>query len=394
MSSHHTPISFVLWALALLSLPACHTTTLPPIGSQSESNTQRQTDEVRVWTQTQQAQRQIDSSGYLYPNIPLQEYINTISQRLIPPEHLKGRLAFQVRVLKNPLLNAFAYPHGAIYIHTGLLARMENEAQLAILLAHEMTHSTHRHALQSLRNLKTTRAIISSISLVGSPIGLSGLVGKLGNIGGMAAVTGYSRKFEDEADREGFALLVKAGYDPNEAPKLFQHLKTEIEQNNSKEPFFFGTHPRIQERINSFEDMVNESEELKGGIKNTEIFTEHIMPLLLDNAKLDLDSGRYQSAKNGLERYLEHHPTDSHAYYLLGELFRQRQGEQDWELAIAAYKQAVMYDPRSADPHKRLGVLYLKKKQHQQAKSELQRYLALSPNAKDKQFILQYLSNI
>ena len=55
----------------------------------------------------------------------------------------------KIVVIKDPYLNAFAFPNGVIYIHTGMLARMDNEAQLAALLAHEMSHCIHRHTLRA-----------------------------------------------------------------------------------------------------------------------------------------------------------------------------------------------------------------------------------------------------
>ena len=386
--------SWILCTLLFITLPGCPKTVLPPIGSQVESSTQLQEDEVRIWAQTREAQRRLDASGYLYENTGLHEYINAVSHKLIPPETLEKRLAFHIQVIKNPLLNAFAYPHGAIYIHTGLLARMENEAQLATLLAHEMTHATHRHTIQSLRNLKTTAAVVSSISLVGFPVGLSGLVNLLGSVGGMAAVTGYSRSLEEEADREGFARMVKAGYDAYEAPKLFYHLKRELEQEDSEEPFFFGTHPRVQERIDSFEDMLTEPEIPQDGVREEEVFMEQIMPLLLDNVELDLISGRYASAKNGIDRYLERNSNAPKAWYFLGEIYRQRDQRQDKNLARKAYQQAISIDPSFPDPHKQLGVLYMKMGHHQKAKTELEHYLTLAPNAEDKPFIKQYLSEM
>ena len=66
-------------------------------------------------------------------------------------------------ITKNAYLNAFAYPNGMIYIHTGLLARMDSEDQLAAVLAHELTHCTQRHALKAFRMCKDQPAILTAV---------------------------------------------------------------------------------------------------------------------------------------------------------------------------------------------------------------------------------------
>src|SRR4030067_1130229 len=96
------------------------------------------------------------------------------------------------------------------------LQEWTTEAQLATLLAHEMTHATHRHAIKQFRDARNKTAFLAVITA-----GTSGLAAPLGALGTLAAITGYSREQEAEADREGFKLMVKAGYDPGEAPKLF-----------------------------------------------------------------------------------------------------------------------------------------------------------------------------
>ena len=74
-----------------------------------------------------------------------------MAYRLLPPGTLDAGVSPSIHVLINPSLNAFAYPTGAIYVHSGLLARLENEAQLATVLAHEIAHIVHRHAIRHLR---------------------------------------------------------------------------------------------------------------------------------------------------------------------------------------------------------------------------------------------------
>src|SRR6185503_18707656 len=87
----------------------------------------------------------------------LEAYLDRVADRLSPPGPATGPEApspihYRVRVIADPSLNAFAYPHGSIYLHSGLLARLDGEDELATVLGHEMTHVDGRHMLRRNRS--------------------------------------------------------------------------------------------------------------------------------------------------------------------------------------------------------------------------------------------------
>jgi len=92
-------------------------------------------DEKMLWRRVQKEQETINGSGLLYQDVELENYLNRIAKKLQKYTDSPD-IYFQIKVLKDPNLNAFAFPNGVIYVHTGILARMDNEAQLAALLAH------------------------------------------------------------------------------------------------------------------------------------------------------------------------------------------------------------------------------------------------------------------
>jgi len=369
---------------------SCATTQLPPVGEMDALQLQK--DEKRIWNRSGEEQRRLNSSSYIYEDPVLSAYVNEVAQNLIPQDIRGKGLSFQVRVIRNPLLNAFAYPNGAIYVHTGLISKMENEAQLAALLGHEMSHVTHRHAIENYRSVKNTTAVLATIQMASVPFGAYGsLANALGTLGAMASVTGYSRELETEADNVGLVLLINAGYDPKEAPKLFEHLKRDVEQQEKKEPFFFGTHPRLQERINNYTRLIKTKYPDATGMKNTQRFTNIISPLILDNAMMDLSMGRFSSAEDGIERFLEIDPQNSRAHFYMGELYRQRNDEADREKALNEYSLSIQYDPSNPAPHKGLGLIYYKLERYREAKAEFEKYLILFPDADDAAYIEQYI---
>ncbi|SEM65383.1 Tetratricopeptide repeat-containing protein [Syntrophus gentianae] len=376
--------------IALFLLVGCETTSVMPIRGGSSSFFQIESDERRLWNRSEEEQKKLERSDLLYRDEELVLYVNDIAKRLYPAD-VHQQVAFRVVILKNPLLNAFSYPNGVVYVHSGMIARMENEAELATLLAHEMTHVTHRHALQQMRDLKNKAAFMATFNVITSAAGAWGSIASLlGQVGALAAVQGYSRELETEADTEGFGLVVAAQYDPAETGKLFLRLKEDVEERKIDEPFFFGSHPRLQERIENYEKLQT-LHPGKGGMKNEEIFSQKTFALLLIDADQNISAGNYKIAQREAEKYLSRNPDDAHVHFLLGEVCRQRNEQGDVDRAMDFYRKSVGKDPAYATSYKALGLLHLKKGEKPQAKEHLQRYLILSPQAQDRAYILEYL---
>ncbi len=374
----------------IFGILACATTDLPPV--EEMQSFELQEDEKRLWNRSAEEQYRLDNCNCLYDDPVLTEYVNEVAQKLFPEDVREKGLTIEVKVIKNPLLNAFAYPNGVVYVHTGILSKMDNEAQLAALLGHEISHVTHRHTVENFRNLKNTTAVLATVQVASIPFGAYGnLASILGTVGATAAVTGYSREIEREADAAGLQLMVAAGYDPHESPKLFTHLKKDIDEQEIKEPFFFGSHPRLKERIKNYTVFIRENYPNSKGTVNEERFMSAITPMLLDNAISDLSMGRYASAKWGIERYIKRQPDNARGHFCMAEVYRQMGKEEDKDNAIEAYSRAIQCDPAYPEPHKGLGMIYFKQKRYEKSRSAFEQYLLLDPDAKDKGYIEQYI---
>lgn len=349
-------------------------------------------EEKLLWRRAKEEQQILDRSGWLYRDAELETYLNQVAARLKTFTDSPD-IFFKIKIINDPNLNAFAFPNGVIYVHTGVLARMENEAQLAALLAHEMTHCTHRHSLRVLKSLDDRPAFMAILEKSLEKVAMvQNLARILGVNGSMAAVTGYTREFEAEADRVGLDLMTKAGYDPRQALNLFEHLRKEIESEGIKEPFFFGTHPNVQQRIDTTEHwLATEYQGKDTGLINSEIFRSRLQKLVLNNARLELRIGRFYAARRSVEAYLLRNHDDANAYYLLGEIFRQQGNHNDTEKAIKQYEKAIALDPLFPAPHKAMGLMYYKEGERHLAKKFFESCLLLSPNAPDKAYIQGYL---
>lgn len=368
-----TPPAKAAAVLAIAAaLAGCAATNLSP---HTGSRLTLEEDEKRIWLQAEDGEKRLNRSGLVEESPELDSYLDGIVRKLFPDIPFE----FRLRVMRDAGMNAFALPNGAIYIHTGLLARMENEAQLAALLGHEGAHAVNRHAVKGQRELLNKSALYAAVTLGGWG----------GSLFTMASVTGYRRDMEREADAEGFRRMAAAGYDPSEAPKLFRILAQWIEDSGVKDPYFFSSHPKVKERIESFESL--SAATVGKGIVNRELFLAKTRDVVFETAGLDLNAGRYESALRGADKYLSVSVGDAKGHFLRGETFRQRNGTGDGEKAVEEYLRAISADAFFPEPYLALGLIHYKKSEKAEARKYFEKYLMLKPGAPDRSYVEGYI---
>jgi len=202
-------------------------------------------------------ERRFQNQNLFFEDRGAEEYLNDILETLAAPEENR-QFMLRVRVLRSSSLNAFASPHGTIYVCTGLLARITNEAQAAALLAHELAHVISFHAPKNLVTLKLHARLKAQQARRGPPPPVFG-VGAPGSAGGAAfapTVNGYGRMFERDADSIGLIRMAEAGYPHREFYNLFAMLGGYIAAERIDEPYFFSSHPRITERLDNYKQII------------------------------------------------------------------------------------------------------------------------------------------
>jgi Peptidase family M48 len=163
----------------------------------------------------------------LLPSQEVQDYVSRVGRSLIPAYQadLKvddpERIPFQFHVVLNDTANAFATPNGIIVVHSGLIELLENEAQLAAVLGHEIAHATHEHTWRQTQHHKKKRITIGLAGALAAAYGLHS-VSDLANLVNAAIVSGHSRSLENQSDRVGLQYIVNAGYDPRQAPAVWK----------------------------------------------------------------------------------------------------------------------------------------------------------------------------
>lgn len=370
--------------LIVLSLAACN--TVAPMQSHKQDFLEE--DEKRLWSESREKARRLDLSGARHDSKDLHEYVNDVAKRLISQGLRMPNISVSVKVLKNPYLNAFAYPHGEIYVHSGLMAAMENEAQLAALLGHEIAHFVNRHAVARLRNTETVSVSLQVLSMGAARAGLYANIVPWFNLFAMnAAVSGYSQSMEWEADNVGFEMVVSAGYDPTEAAKFFIHLERELKDRDKDQPFFFGSHPRVVERRDNYRVLAESVYAGRAGEIGADRFNDRVWPIKLETVEINIAQGRWDWGRSALEQFLASYPRNPRAHYLLGELHRLRNEPGDSEKAERAFAEALKVEDGFAPPHRGLGLLYARRGNKEPAVAALRRYLELAPAATDRAHI-------
>ena len=388
-----------LVALVLILCSSCATTDIAPIGG---SEFAPEEDEAKLWTDSATVEKALGDSDLIYEEPVAGTYVNGVAARMLP--HLEGGSAsVRVQIVRDPFLNAFALPNGVIYLHTGLLAAIENEAQLAMVLGHEITHFLHRHALRERRteeNRRTVaRGVLSVLAIAAAGVtGTANAARAFMQLGSSVAdsivtaqVNGFSRDLERDADLRGFDALVGAGYDPREAPKVFEKLKEQEGEAGVEEPFYFGDHPALDERISTCIELLEERGPVSGGEVGEEGYLAAVGKVLLVNAALDVRFRRLARARHAIERYSAAFPEDPQGPFDLGELERRFGDEHG---ALGAYARALAADETFAPAHREKGLLLHMHGDAAAACVSLKRYLELASEAADRPIIKGYVEEI
>jgi predicted Zn-dependent protease len=239
----------LIGSLLLVQLPAvAQQTSIPDFG---EGNAVSLTQEYylgRAWLMSFRRQ------APMLNDAQVQDYIEGLVYRLAATSQLRQR-RLEIVLVRNKTINAFAVPGGIVGVHSGLILKAENEAQLASVLAHELAHLSQRHFSRGLEAQKKS----SAASMAGLLGGLVLIAGGASDAG-MGAVMGgqalamdsqlrYSRLHEQEADRIGIQNQVAAGLDPGGAAGMFTVMQSDSGNYGARPPEFLLTHPLTEKRI-------------------------------------------------------------------------------------------------------------------------------------------------
>jgi predicted Zn-dependent protease len=272
-------------------------------------------------------------------------------------------------------------------VWSGLLLRMENEAQLAAILAHEIGHYLQRHSLEQLRDAKARAAFATAMI----PLGVYGLIGQLVALGGAFA---FSRDQERDADRISIQLMRATGYDTREAAKVWANLLDELKANPAGDPtqdsVLFATHPPSDERRMALQALGGNG----GGRTGEQDYRNQMACVRFGLLEDEIRRGRLDESVVLLNRLLAREPTQAQLLYFRGEAYRKRDAVGDAELAMADYQAALRHGNAPVQTHRSMAALYRAANQVDASRDAWNRYLAAAPDAPDVELIRQYLEEL
>lgn len=392
------------FALALLLAAAAQSAEIVPAYKVEKLPAAQ--DEAELWERASAHENGRRNDGTAFRNRQIEAYVESLADRMLGNsiEHLGLNIDFVL--IADPVLSAWTYPYGTIGLHTGLLVRMDNEAQFAAILAHEISHFLQRHSYREMLQAGTQSKVGKGLGFLAglalaSKTGTwdSGVMDFTADLWKNLATSGYSKENEYTADEEGLALMARAGLPIGEAIPAFEALAENAVYGAADPRKVWSSHPRLEDRIRNLDKQIGIAKRRKGYAEppapDPLVYYRGIAPALMINARLDIQERQFARAREALERYLLIHADDPEAHYLLGETHRRSNPRgPDFAECQRAYQAALALDSAFAPALEELGMTYRLQRQNAEARKAFERYLAAAPDAPDAGIIRGYLAGL
>ena len=311
----------------------------------------------------------------------LNGYLEDTGKRLAATSHRPG-MPYSFHVVNATYVNAYAFPGGSIAATRGILLNLENEAELAALLGHEIGHVNARHTAEQMSKGMLTQAVLAGISAYASykMPGYDPLISQLGMMGAGALLASYSRDNEREADALGMAYMVRSGYGTDGFIGLMDMLNTMSKHKTNSFELLFATHPMSDER---YRTAVKTAQSRFGYAKDQPVFRERYMD---HTAKLRTRKGaieamqagekemakqNYMQAERHFKNALDRASNDYAGLCLMAKCKLARKRERD---ALAYAEKAVQVYPTEAQARHLAGYAKIKLKRYAEAYEDFSTY--------------------
>ncbi len=230
-----------------------------------------------------QVAAQFEQTARLIEDPVISEYVDRVGQHIV--KHSDAKVPFHIKVVDTDEVNAFAFPGGYFYVNKGLILKAENEAELAGVMSHEISHVAARHATARMSKAQILQFASIPALFVGGYWTQMAIYNGLG-LGINLELLGVTRDSEKEADQLGIQYLWNSDYDPNAFVSFFEKLQEEEKTKPGKLGGFFRTHPYTLDRIAAAIDEQRYLPEKDNYILNTSEFDRVKARLLaIDNAQ-------------------------------------------------------------------------------------------------------------
>jgi beta-barrel assembly-enhancing protease len=371
--------------LATLAASALIAAEVPPPAPVSAGYQPSDKDERGLWMQAQEYERNLGNSSFVMRDPELNAYVRKILCRTIGESNCAD---IRVYIIRTPYFNASMAPNGVLEIWSGLLLRLQNEAQLAAVLDHEYGHYQQRHSLQLFRNARNKSGAAVWFSMFG-------LAGQLVSLGMISSVFQFSREMETQADSLSVDFMAHGHYDPRAAVAVWENLRAEMDataaarnQKSRKNQTggIFATHPPTLERVANLKSLADKLPSGDNRELGREAYIHAIQPywasLIDDQIKLnDFGASEFLLAQLAQEGW------SSRLLLARAELYRSRGTEKDLTAAAGFYRDAMALPDAAPEVWRGLGIALLRSGKTEEGQAMLKEYLSRRPDCPDRTMI-------
>ncbi|HKM84778.1 MAG TPA: M48 family metallopeptidase [Terriglobales bacterium] len=188
---------------------------------------------------------QVESSVKLVQDPVVNEYVNRIGQNLV--RNSDAQVPFTIKVIDSDEVNAFALPGGFFYVNSGLILAADEEAELAGVMAHEISHVAARHGMRQMTRANIAQIATIPLIFIGGGIGYG--IYEAAGLGLPLTFMKFQRNFEAEADYLGLQYMYKTGYDPQAFISFFEKIQAKEKKKPGTIAKAFASHPQTPDRI-------------------------------------------------------------------------------------------------------------------------------------------------
>jgi predicted Zn-dependent protease len=347
-------------------------------------------EEGGLWDVAARLEQDLKRSGVILRDPALNAYVRDMTCNLTGP-HCQD---LRVYLIEQPVWNAFMTPNGTMAVYSGLMLRMDNEAELACVVGHEAGHFIQNHSLENFRRTKSTANWAMALGMLAGAAGAPSGSGELISVAAIASILSYNRAQESEADRIGFNKIAAGGYDLGACAGVWRKLLAEFEASDQRrvreratgQSGMFDSHPGAIDRIAAL-DALAKAGPAQNGSLNQQRYRAAIRPHLKNWLAADVRRKDYGSSLHFIERRIGEGQDLGTYHFFKGEALRRRNKDGDRALAKAAFAAAINFADAPAEAYRELGFLHLRDQAPKESAAMLRAYLEKAPEAEDRLLI-------
>jgi beta-barrel assembly-enhancing protease len=366
-------------------------TGLPPYVQAYEPTT---VDERGLWMEADESERVVRDSALLLNDAALNKYVKGVFCTAVGDDRCKS---VRIYILEVPQFNASMSANGTMRIWSGLLLRVQNEAELAAVLGHEFAHFELRHSLSGFKQARNSSDIGAWLSVLG---GFTNTNTSNAQVAILGTYYRFSRQQETDADLLSLKFLRTSSYPTAAASSVWTYIMSEndaravgrgLKPKKNYSAGFFATHPS---ELNRATYLKLEAEKMgSSGDLRAKEYRDALRPLLPRLLAAQVRSNDFGGSEYLLQTIAGVEGWSGDLLFARGSLYRQRANPRDLNTAVELFNQAIAKGYSNPVVHRELGLSLLRNGSEIEGKAALQKYLTLEPEASDKTVIQMLAGN-